>query len=50
MPFEPMKDAAQLTAEERALGYHNPTDGAYRLAALRTLMQPARQTRVPAES
>jgi hypothetical protein len=38
--FEPMKDFAQLTAEERALGYHNPADGAYRLAALRTLLRP----------
>ena len=25
--FEPMKDAAELTAEERASGYHNPTHG-----------------------
>ena len=39
--FEPMMDAAQLTAEERALGYHNPGDGAYRLAALRALLQSA---------
>jgi hypothetical protein len=41
--FEPMKDAAQLTAEERALGYHNPADGAYRLSALRTLIRPVLQ-------
>ena len=32
--FEPMKDAPQLTAAERALGYHNPADGGYRLSAL----------------
>ena len=28
--FEPMKDAADLTARERALGYHNPERGDYR--------------------
>ena len=38
--FEPMKDASQLTAEERAMGYHNPADGGYRLAALRSLLRP----------
>ncbi|HUG53778.1 MAG TPA: hypothetical protein VMR21_09255, partial [Vicinamibacteria bacterium] len=38
--FEPMKDAAQLTPEERAWGYHNPVDGAYRLATLRSLLRP----------
>jgi len=38
--FEPMKDAAALTDEERALGYHNPADGAYRLDALRARIQP----------
>lgn len=32
--FEPMKDAADLTAGERAVGYHNPEDGAYRLRHL----------------
>lgn len=32
--FEPMKDAAALTRGERALGYHNPEDGAYRLRHL----------------
>jgi hypothetical protein len=36
--FEPMKDLEQLTAEERAVGYHNPPDGAYRLEALRKLL------------
>jgi hypothetical protein len=38
--FEPMKDHAQLTAEERALGYHNPEDGGYRLATLGSLVRP----------
>jgi hypothetical protein len=38
--FEPMKDAAQLTAQERALGYHNPADGGYRLATLGALIRP----------
>ena len=32
--FEPMKDAADLTPGERAVGYHNPEDGAYRLRRL----------------
>ena len=32
--FEPMKDAGALTAAERAHGYHNPRDGAYRLRRL----------------
>ena len=32
--FEPMKDAADLTPGERAVGYHNPEDGAYRLRHL----------------
>jgi hypothetical protein len=40
--FEPMKDAADLTARERALGYHNPERGAYRLATLRALLDRAR--------
>jgi hypothetical protein len=38
--FEPMKDFAQLTAEERALGYHNPADGSYRLDTLGALLRP----------
>jgi hypothetical protein len=37
--FEPMKDAADLTPPERALGYHNPEQGAYRLATLRGLVE-----------
>jgi hypothetical protein len=37
--FEPMKDAADLTAEERAFGYHNPARGDYRLALLKDLIQ-----------
>jgi glycosyl hydrolase family 99 len=36
--FEPMKDAADLTPEERALGYHNPARGDYRLATLGRLV------------
>ncbi len=36
--FEPMKDAATLTPAERAVGYHDPQDGSYRLDALRRLL------------
>jgi hypothetical protein len=32
--FEPMKGAADLLPAERAMGYHNPEDGGYRLSAL----------------
>ena len=32
--FEPMRDAASLAPEERPHGYHNPTNGAYRLRHL----------------
>ncbi len=39
--IEPMKDYDALTPEERALGYHNPADGGYRLAALRRLVAEA---------
>jgi hypothetical protein len=45
--FEPMKDAAQLTVDDRALGYHNPAEGAYRLAALRALIPPVLQDARP---
>ena len=38
--FEPMKDAAMLTAEEAPFGYHNAVDGGYRLAYLRSRLQP----------
>jgi hypothetical protein len=34
-----MKDEADLTARERALGYHNPARGDYRLGVLRGLLQ-----------
>jgi len=34
--FEPMLDAAALTPEQRALGYHNPAQGGYRIATLRS--------------
>jgi hypothetical protein len=37
--FEPMKDAADLSAAERALGYHNPAHGDYRLATLGRLVR-----------
>lgn len=37
--FEPMKDAAQLTREERALDYHNPRVGDTRLRDLAALME-----------
>lgn len=36
--FEPMQDAAALTPEERAAGYHNPSRGDYRLALLASLV------------
>jgi len=36
--FEPMKDVVALTPEERARGYHNPTDGSYRLRTLGRLI------------
>jgi hypothetical protein len=40
--FEPMADAASLSADQRALGYHNPADGGYRLATLAALLRPLR--------
>jgi hypothetical protein len=43
--FEPMKDAARLTAEERTMGYHNPADGGYRLATLGALLRPVLDAR-----
>ena len=36
--FEPMKDAADLGAEERAREYHNPANGNYRMAELSKLL------------
>ncbi len=45
--FEPMKDAAELTPEERAHGYRNPPNGRYRIDALRasllSLLEPTRE-------
>jgi hypothetical protein len=38
--FEPMRDAADLTPEERAFGYHNPARGDYRLRRLSDLLRP----------
>jgi hypothetical protein len=37
--FEPMKDAAELSPEQRALGYRNPEHGDYRLRTLAALQQ-----------
>lgn len=37
--FEPMKDAAELTAAERELGYCNPERGDYRLRRLASLQR-----------
>jgi hypothetical protein len=37
--FEPMKDAAELSPAERAVGYHNPERGDYRLALLTELLR-----------
>jgi hypothetical protein len=42
--FEPMKDEADLSPGERALGYHNPQRGDYRLGLLTGLL---RQTLSP---
>ena len=36
--FEPAKDFADLTADERRIGYHNPPDGMARLRHLGTLI------------
>ncbi len=36
--YEPMKDSSSLTEAERAIGYHNPADGAYRLRHLADLL------------
>jgi hypothetical protein len=43
--FEPMKDAAELTADERSLGYRNPSNGAYRLQALAELQRQVLEPR-----
>jgi hypothetical protein len=36
--FEPMKNASELTADERAIGYHNPDNGNYRIELLKRLV------------
>ena len=36
--FEPMRAPADLTPSERAVGYHNPEDGVYRLRRLAELV------------
>jgi hypothetical protein len=38
--FEPMRDAAALSDEERAVGYANPASGGYRLAVLKDALAP----------
>jgi len=38
--FEPMKNEADLTEEERFYGYHNPRYGDYRLTALSNALEP----------
>lgn len=40
--FEPMKDDADLTLPERAVGYHNPAVGDYRLRLLQQLLSRLR--------
>jgi hypothetical protein len=37
--FEPMKSARDLTAAERAIGYHNPPVGDYRIRLLQQLLR-----------
>ena len=37
--FEPMKDEAQLASAERAVGYHNPINGRYRIDTLTQLLE-----------
>jgi hypothetical protein len=37
--FEPAKHNRDLTAAERAAGYHNPDNGRYRLDTLRDLVR-----------
>ena len=36
--YEPMEDYSALTPAERAIGYHNPEDGAYRMRHLADLL------------
>jgi hypothetical protein len=38
-PFEPARDYASLTPEERAIGYHNPTNGRWRLDLLASVLR-----------
>src|SRR5439155_20701887 len=39
--FEPMKNAADLAPAERAIGYHDPDNGRYRIETLRKLVAGA---------
>ena len=43
--FEPMKDAADLTAEERAQGYRNSPRGGYRLEVLQSALRALTDSR-----
>src|SRR5439155_458015 len=36
--YEPMKNRTDLSDEERAIGYHDPDNGNYRLSMLRALL------------
>jgi hypothetical protein len=47
--FEPMLDAADLSAEERRVGYHNPARGDGRFQTLKELLRGV-QGRVEAPS
>jgi hypothetical protein len=42
--FEPMKGASDLSPSEKSIGYHDPEEGGYRLAALTTRL---RDTQTP---
>jgi hypothetical protein len=46
--FEPMKDWAELTPDERALGYRNPERGDYRLRTIADLQRQVLQPQLPA--
>lgn len=43
--FEPARHRRDLTPAERALGYHNPDDGAWRLNVLQSLLVPITRDR-----
>lgn len=43
--FEPARHRRDLTPQQRAVGYHNPDNGAWRLELLQSLMQPIASAR-----